>query len=99
MIPEPTENNEPTATAQSRCGDCKFYSGDSGNKPHHLMCAVNIPRPTPAEFRKASGSLPHAWHDCKDFEKAGVPVLGSYEMTTINPMVAIDPLLRSYGLF
>ncbi len=62
------ENNRPTATAQSRCSDCVFYSGDSGNKPHHLMCAVNIPKPTPAAFKRAKGSLPDAWHDCLDFE-------------------------------
>jgi hypothetical protein len=68
FISEPVENNEPTETAQARCRDCIFYSGDSGNKLHHIMCAVAVPQPTLAAVRKARGSLPNAWHNCKHFK-------------------------------
>jgi hypothetical protein len=69
LVPEPVENNQPTETAQVRCCDCTFYSGDSGNKPHHIMCAVAVPQPTLEAVRKARGNLPNAWHNCKHFVK------------------------------
>lgn len=82
VMPKPVEN-EPTATANVRCCDCINYSGLSGNKTWHVMCAVNIPQPTEAALRKARGSLPDAWHNCKHFESAIVPVLGGFsEMST-----------------
>lgn len=71
FIPESVENNEPTATDQVCCRDCTFYSGDSGDKPHHIMCAVAVPQPTLAAVRKAKGSLPNAGHNCKHFEVKG----------------------------
>jgi hypothetical protein len=68
FVSELVENNQPTETDQVRCRDCIFYSGDSGNKPHHIMCAVAVPQPALAAVRKARGSLPDAWHNCKHFE-------------------------------
>jgi hypothetical protein len=84
------ENNKPTATAQSRCSDCVFYSGDSGNKTHHVMCAVNIPKPTAVALKKAKGSLPDAWHDCKDFESAIVPVMGGFSAASTHRCYSLE---------
>lgn len=55
---------------QSRptCYHCRHWSGLSGDKPYHLMCAVNVPRPTEYELHAVSCILAYAYHDCLDFE-------------------------------
>lgn len=78
-----TENINPMTISdftprRSRCCDCYYHTGDSGDKPHHVICAVNPKvQPSREELRKARGRKAEAWHDCKDFKKA-VPVFGGY---------------------
>lgn len=64
---------------RSRCCDCHLWSGHPGNRKEDLICAVNplvsIER---AEKVKVDGRIAYAWHNCPDFERAIVPVLGGY---------------------
>ena len=70
-------------TAQSSCHLCSLWSGQRGNQPGDVMCAVNpMVKPSREALRKARGSLPDAWHHCQDFERAIVPVLGGYTETS-----------------
>lgn len=82
VMPQPAENDEPTEETQVRCCDCYYYTGDSGNKFFHVICAVNPKvEPSRQELRKARGKRTEAWHNCQDFKKGHSETTSSRDHT------------------
>jgi hypothetical protein len=63
---------------QAQCSLCKYWSGHARLRQGVMMCAVNIPDPSPAELKKNGDRIAFTWHNCWDFENAIIPVLGSH---------------------
>lgn len=53
---------------RAQCFRCKWWSGYPRERRGVLMCAVNIPQPSPAELKKNGDRIAFAWHNCQDFE-------------------------------
>lgn len=51
------------------CARCYYWSGNPGNRPTDLVCAVAVPRPSLAELERVNGRVAYAQHNCKDFER------------------------------
>ncbi len=50
-----------------RCCNCYYWTGNPGNMPTDFVCAVNIPRPLPAELDRVDDRKAYAFHNCPDF--------------------------------
>jgi len=50
------------------CFACKYWSGQVGDKPTDLVCAVNTPKPTQEELEWMRFQIASTYHDCPDFE-------------------------------
>jgi len=55
-----------------RCCDCGFWTGNPGNMPNDLLCAVNITKPSTTELEWVDFRKGYARHYCKDFEQKQV---------------------------
>jgi len=52
-----------------RCCDCCYWKGNPGNMPTDFICAVNIPRPSPAEADRVDNRKAYAYQNCQDFTR------------------------------
>lgn len=50
------------------CVACKYWSGNVGDKPTDLVCAVNTPDPTQEESERLRLQTAYTYHNCPDFE-------------------------------
>jgi hypothetical protein len=53
---------------RSRCFNCIYWTGQAGDEPTDLVCAVNIPRPLSTEIERTGGRIAYAYHRCLDFD-------------------------------
>src|SRR6476659_4005733 len=51
------------------CFACKYWSGQVGDKPTDLVCAVNTPKPTQEELEWMRFQIASTYDDCPDFER------------------------------
>jgi hypothetical protein len=51
------------------CSTCYYWTGNPGNMPTDLVCAVNIPNPSNIELEWVDGRKAYALHNCKDYKE------------------------------